>query len=417
MEFVTDKISGYVAGVKQLSAHRSYKRLLAASFVSGIGDRVGYLAFLAAVSAQSPDVLAIGGITIAEMLPGIIALPVVQYVVDRFDKRRLLLLSDLFRAVVFIIAAISDQVWLYFACGFLSAAFTQLFEPSRQALEPHYVPDGKISQANGLRSSILSLVLIIGPSFGGFLVGVFGFRVAFITNAFSFLFSALMVFDLEAIKIPERSTARLWDEIAGGFRAVRSSGILVYLFVLMSVFHFVIGIQFPLIFIFIKEVLHGGTTETGWLLSGIGIGGIIGGLVLSSIPREKHPFDISTVRGRVNIAILTALDGVVVYAFTLMHSFFPVMVLFSFFGVVGTGLTVAITTAITEQTAEEYRGRVFSLYQSLQGPLLVLSITLGIPLVRAYGSVAVFQWSSSLEIIIGIAAIFFAKRVRDSVKK
>ncbi len=410
MKFIIHKISGYVTSVKQLSSHRSYKRLLAASFVSGIGDRVGYLAFLAAVSAQSQDVVAIGGITIAEMLPGIIALPVVQYVVDRFDKRRLLLVSDLFRVVVFIIAAVSDQVWLYFACGFLSAAFTQLFEPSRQALEPHYVPEGKLTQANGLRSSILSLVLIIGPSFGGFLVGVFGFRVAFIANAFSFLFSALMVFDLEAITEPERPTVRLWEEISGGFRAVRSSDILIYLFVLMSFFHFVIGIQFPLIFIYIKEVLHGGTTETGWLLSAIGIGGILGGLVLSSIPREKHPFDISTVRGRVNIAILAALDGVVVYAFTLMHSFFPVMILFSFFGVVGTGLTVAITTAITEQTAEEFRGRVFSLYQSLQGPLIVLSITIGIPLVREFGSVVVFQYSGSLEIVIGVMALLLAKK-------
>ncbi len=413
MDFLRRRIFDFFAKARRLSAHRSYKRLLAGSFVSGIGDHIGYLAFIAAVSSKTSDVLAIGGISLAEMMPAIIAVPIVQYIIDRYDKRRLLLISDLVRSVSFFVTAFVNEVPLYFVCGFLSAAFTQLFEPSRQALEPQYVPEGEITQANGLRQSMMSLVMILGPSLGAFLVGVFGFQTAFLVNAVSFLFSAVMVWDLEPQhKLQERSTT-FKQELAGGFYAVRHNSVLIFLFMLMGLFNLVIGVQFPLIFIFAREALHGGTAETGWLFSSMGIGGIFCGFIMASIPKEHRPFDVAIARGRKNLALIVLLDGVVVLLFTLFDTLLPVMALYTIFGVIGTCFWVSITTAIAEQTSEEYRGRVFSLYQAIRSPMLVISIGLGMPFVHEVGSVRMFQYSGSLEIVLAIAAILYAPKVKE----
>jgi MFS family permease len=412
MTFVIETFQNYIAQVRRLAAHRSYKRLLAGSIVSGLGDRIGFIAFLAAVSSHSNDVLAVGGITISEMLPGVVALPFVSMVVDRFDKRRLLLIADIARAILYILAAFAGDLWVFYALGFTSTCFTLLFEPSRQALEPHYIPDGELTQANGMRMGLLSLVMLVGPAVGGLLSASVGFQSAFLVNAASFLFSAWMVTDLEEVKFtPAEKEETLMKEIAGGLRIVWRTPELKFLFVQMAAFAFVIGIQFPLIFVWVRENLGGGPAEAGWLFSAIGIGGIIGGAILASLEKEKKPFDAKTAAGRRNIALLSIADGIVVLFFAPITHFAPAVGVFAAFGLIGTSFHVGISTAITELSPVAFRGRIFSLYSALQGPLIVLSIALGAPLAREYGAKDVFFVSGGLEIIVGIIAIAFAGKI------
>jgi MFS family permease len=84
---------------------------------------------------------------------------------------------------------------------------------------------------------------------------------------------------------------------------------------------------------------------------------------------------------------------------------------FAAFGLIGTSFHVGISTAITELSPVAFRGRIFSLYSALQGPLIVLSIALGAPLAREYGAKDVFFVSGGLEIIVGIIAIAFAGKI------
>ncbi|HYM19808.1 MAG TPA: MFS transporter [Candidatus Kapabacteria bacterium] len=411
MEFVIGSISNYVSNLRRITAHRSFRRLLAASFVSSMGDSIAYLAFLAAVSAASSDVFAIGGISVAEMIAGLATLPVVQLLVDRYDKRRLLLFADIARALIFFAVAMASDLSFYYIAGFTSAAFSYLFDPARAALEPHYVPDGEFAQANGIRSSMMSLTLIIGPAIGGILIGAAGFRIAFIINAISFLYSAAMVYKLEHVTTTKRDSTRFLDEITGGYRAVRNNPTLKFLFVMMGSFHFAVGMQFPLIFVFIKEVFHGGTLEMSWLMSSMGIGGIIGGLAMSRIPKEKHPFDISKLHGRANIALIAIIDGLALVGFTMFHLIVPLAILFGFFGMFGAAFYVGITTAITEQTDASFRGRVFSLYHAQRGPLLMLSVIIGMPLAKLLDTTTTLQISGAAEIVIGVVAILVTKNL------
>lgn len=395
--------------LRHLSAHHSFRRLLIGGTISALGDRVAYIAFLAAVSSASADTLGIFGISIAEMLPAIVAAPLVSLVVDRFDRRRLMLIADLVRGVLFVIVVLVPGIWLLFVIAFLTASFAVLFDPARQALEPHYLPPDELTQANGMRQSLMSVVLVLGPALGGFIVGAFGFRAALLFDAITFFISAILVAQLDApaAAIEERKGSML-DEVMGGVRTVRQSPILKHLFGMFAAFMITIGIQFPLIFVFVKQNLGGGPTEAGWLFSAVGVGGIIGGLLLAS--SKKNYFDTHTIKGRQHVALMVILDGAVVASFAGLHIIGPVMFVFAIFGFIGTVLTAALTAAVASQSPEEYRGRVFALYSAMSGPLMVLSIVIGTPFAQKYGAAAVFYVSGALEVVVGAITWQLSKR-------
>lgn len=389
-----------------------------------MGDRIGYIAFLAAVTHASSasagsSVMAVGMLTMSEMLPPIVAAPLVSMMVDRFDKRKLMFWADIARAVFFLIAALYPSLWIFYTTAFMSAAFTVIFEPSRQALEPNYVPEGELTQANGLRQSLMSVVMILGPAIGGLLAGTVGFTYAFLINAASFLGSAFMVSNLDAAPTRvDQGRTSLREELLGGFRVVRDNRGLSYLFILSAVFTLVIGIQFPLVYVFVKEVLLGGPAEAGWLFSAVGVGGLLGGAALAMLKKENKPFDLSTLRGKRNIALLAAIDGVIVLLFAVQTSLVPTMLFFGMFGFVGTAFHAAITAAVATESPEHLRGRVFALHTALHGPLIVLSIALGTPLAEQYGSVPVFLGSGILEIVVGAACVLWAFRMhRDAPRE
>jgi predicted MFS family arabinose efflux permease len=407
----------YYSQLSRLTAHPSYRRLLIGGAISAMGDRIGYIAFLAAVthassSTTSGGVMAVGMLTMSEMLPPIIAAPLVSLMVDRFDRRKLMFWADIARAIFFLIAALYPSLWIFYTTAFMSAAFTVLFEPSRQALEPNYVPEGEITQANGLRQSLMSVVMICGPAIGGLLAGTVGFTYAFLINAVSFLGSAYMVSDLEAVEIKrEKKRSSMKEELLGGLRVVHENRGLSYLFVMFGVFTLVIGVQFPLIYIFVKEVLGGGPAEAGWLFSAVGVGGLIGGAALASLKKEQRPFDLKTLRGKKNLAWLAVIDGVLVILFAIQTSLVPTMIFFGMFGFVGTAFHSAITAAVATEAPEHLRGRVFALNTAMHGPLIVLSIALGTPLAEQFGSVPVFLGSGLLEMVVGAGCLYWAYRM------
>jgi predicted MFS family arabinose efflux permease len=258
----------------------------------------------------------------------------------------------------------------------------------------------------------MSVVMICGPAIGGLLAGTVGFTYAFLINAVSFLGSAYMVSDLDAVETKrDHKRTSVKEELLGGFRLVKESPGLSYLFIMFGVFTLVIGVQFPLIYIFVKEVLGGGPTEAGWLFSAVGVGGLMGGAALASLKKENKPFDLKTLRGKRNLAWLAVIDGVLVILFAIQTTLVPTMIFFGLFGFVGTAFHAAITAAVATEAPEHLRGRVFALNTAMHGPLIVLSIALGTPLAEQYGSVPVFIGSGLLELIVGAACLYWAFRI------
>ncbi len=200
-------IQPYVSLVKD---NRNFRYLWFSQVVSLLGDWFNLIASAAVVARLSDSGLAIGGIFIARLLPPFLLGPVVGVAADRFDRRKILIFSDLLRAVVvlnFLFIRSADDIWLLYALTVLQLSISAFFEPARAAVMPGLVGRNELITANTLSGITWSAMLALGAALGGIATALFGATSAFIIDAATFLVSAWFI-----IQIPAEATIAL-DEV------------------------------------------------------------------------------------------------------------------------------------------------------------------------------------------------------------
>jgi DHA3 family tetracycline resistance protein-like MFS transporter len=200
---------------------------------------------------------------------------------DRFDRRRILLCSDLGRAlVVGLLAALAITGRLDFvlltmmvAAYGVGAAF---FTPAFESLVPTIVPPDELAQANALDQFVRPIALrLIGPALGGWLIGFVGVGSAFALDAASFVVSALTVIGIRRVAIVTPAPASALAALSDGWRFVRANvwlwGTLLSAAVAYLAF---LGPTETLVPYMVKDVLHGSPTDLGLVFAAGGIGAV-----------------------------------------------------------------------------------------------------------------------------------------------
>jgi Major Facilitator Superfamily len=137
---------------------------------------------------------AVAWMMITQYLPVAIVGPMAGVVVDRVDRRRVMVVADVVRGVLvlgLLLVQRSDQVWIAYVVMALTVAGSAFFEPARTATIPTVTTAEELLPANALSAATWSAMLAIGASVGGIVTAAFGRDVAFVVNAASFFCSAL----------------------------------------------------------------------------------------------------------------------------------------------------------------------------------------------------------------------------------
>src|SRR5947208_2606438 len=133
---------------------------------------------------------------IVQFLPMAVVGPIAGVVVDRVDRRRLMIAADIVRGVMILgllLVRRPDQVWMAYVVMALTVAATAFFEPARTAIIPNITTAEELLPANALSSATWSAMLAIGASVGGVVTAIAGRNVAFAINAASFFVSAFFL--------------------------------------------------------------------------------------------------------------------------------------------------------------------------------------------------------------------------------
>ena len=153
------------ATLKDLLTHPGFSRLLAAMTVSSLGDWVGFVAVTSLVTALSGTAatagLAVGGVMTARMLPAILFGPFAGALVDRFDRKQIMIAADVARGALYATMAFVHRLGLIFLLSFVIECFSLLWTPARDASLPNLVPRRQLANANsiGLVSTYATLPL------------------------------------------------------------------------------------------------------------------------------------------------------------------------------------------------------------------------------------------------------------------
>ena len=198
-----------------LQLRPKFRALWLAQVISLTGDWFNTIASVIIVNRYTASGLAVGGLFIARALPPFLLGPVAGVVADRFDRRKVLVLSDVLRAGIvlcFLLIDGPEDLWLLYVLTILQFSVSAFFEPARAALVPALVENDELLTANTLSSITWSAMLTLGGAIGGLTASLFGVRVSLIVDAASFLASAALV-----LTIPGHFQAGAAHALEGGW--------------------------------------------------------------------------------------------------------------------------------------------------------------------------------------------------------
>jgi MFS family permease len=216
-------VDSYVSLVRD---NRNFRQLWLSQVVSQLGDWFTLIASAALIAKASDSGLAIGGLFLARLLPPFLLGPWAGVVADRFDRRKIMILSDLLRALIvpgFLLAQSERDIWLIYILTILQLSISAFFEPARSAILPSVVSRQELITANALSSVTWSAMLALGAALGGLVASFLGLTAAFLIDAATYLLSAWFVSRVivdSAGEIPQTSHSQEngWREFILGLR-------------------------------------------------------------------------------------------------------------------------------------------------------------------------------------------------------
>ena len=222
-----------------LRKNKSFRNLWFGQVVSELGDWLNSIAIYALILKLSDSGMAMAGAMMAKLLPIVLISPIAGVVVDRVDRKVVMISSDLLRFVVVLgFLFIEDQsaLWFIYALVIIEISLSGFFEPARSAIIPSLVPKEHLVTANALSGSTWSVMLAFGAALGGVVVSLFGIRVAFMVDACTFLISAWFISKIPSVTKPDKNSKNKngFQELTDAMNFLRKEPLVLVLSLLKS---------------------------------------------------------------------------------------------------------------------------------------------------------------------------------------
>ena len=256
--------------------------------ISLIGTWMQQIAMSWLVFRLTGSVLLLATVTFMAQIPILVATPYMSVFVDRFDRRKLLVLTQSLSMIQALLMALLTltgliQVWHIMILSLLIGLINALDNPTRQSFYPSLVPKDKLSNAIALNSAVINGSRLIGPAVGGVLIGLLGEGICFLLNGISYIAVIIALLMMRVAPKRERTAKqKVWEDMRDGFRYVAGNIPIRTLLLLMSAISFFGLPLMTFIPAYVKTILHGESEMLGLLLSCIGVGSFIAALYLAA---------------------------------------------------------------------------------------------------------------------------------------
>jgi len=356
------------AFVTLLRDNKNYRYTWIGQVVSEVGDHFNNIAVFSLAVAATRSGLVVSGVMLSRAIPAMLIGPLAGVALDRFNRKSIMIASDLFRAVI-------AALFILTVNGHNTSPF---FTSGRSAILPSIATKEELHTANSLTQTTGWTTLTLGTFLGGASVAALGFRWAFFANAMSFLISALCISRLYLAgrgfvpprkSLDETTIMRPWHEYGEGLRYMKSVPLILGL-LLINIGWATGGGAAQILFTFFGEIVFKrGPAGLGTVWGFAGIGLLCGGAVAYTIGRR-----LSFTAYKRTIVLCYIVHGGSYILFSQAPTFHLALV-FIALSRAGVGVSSVLNMSqLLRIVPNEFRGRVFSTMESCQWSVMLLSM-------------------------------------------
>jgi MFS family permease len=389
---------------------RNFRLLSIGAVISSVGSQMQIIGAIWEVYQLTHSPLSLGLVGAARIIPFILIAPLAGVVVDVLDRKKLMIITQSFQAVVALVFFIISfthivQPWMIYGLLMLISAVGSFDLPARQSFIPLLVPKKYLYNAFSVNILQWQTAQLLGPSLAGFLIAAGGSALVYGLNFISFFAIILALFLISPTKQQfEKKASVSFEAFTEGIRYIKSAPVLLSTMILDFAATFLASAT-TLLPIYADKILHVGPQGLGFLYAAPSLGAVIFGSVFSSFGEVKHSGKI--------LLVMIAIFGLGTILFSISH-FFTLTLFF----LVLLGGSDAVSTILRNGirqigTPDYIRGRVSSVASIFAGggPQLgeieagVMASLLGVQLSVAFGGVAT--------ILISLGFYFFMPKLRN----
>jgi dTMP kinase len=374
-------------------------RLFGAQFSSSLGDWIGLLAILALAQSVSGGT-GIGLVMIARMLPGFVLAPVGGALIDRWDRRKVMVTCDIGRAILLALLPFFHNLVELVLISFLIEILTLMWSPAKDASVPNVVEPDQLASANSLGLVAAYATFPLGAALFAALAAIASWlghfhalhfihanqsSLAIWVDGASFLVSAWLIFHLNLPEEERHAPRRIdwgstYRDIVEGVRFIRSDPLVRGVMIGLAGGLLGGGSIIPLGALLSTQVLGDVTGGFGLLTTALGVGAALGVLTLLWLQRRLPRATVFTV------AVIAC--GASIIAAASVSSLPPAMLAAAAIGATaGTGYVTGFTV-LQENVADEMRGRIFATLYTVVRLCLLLSLTISPFLANLLGNIS-----------------------------
>jgi MFS family permease len=383
----------------------SFGLLALATLASGIGTWLAFVALAVDVWDRTESATWVSALLIADFLPSIVIGIAASSLVDRMNRRRLMIGSDLVRVGVFAALIFADSPAQIVALAAVAGFATGFFRPAVYAGLPNLVADEDLPAANSIIQTIENLTLAAGPIAGGLLVAATGPDPAYAFNAVTFLVSAALIVRIPVHLLQAAAAVGrgYWRDLTDGFALIRHSRALLTVLAAWNVVMLATAGENVAEIVLAKEAFSAGDFGYGLLVGTTGFGLALGSLLAGSF-LENRP--LASVYGAsigliaVGLVVAAAAPNVWVAALCVV-----------FVGI-GNGTAVVCNALLIQRGApDELRGRAFTVLMSSNYVVLGLGMIAAGPLTDALGPRAIWALAGGLCAVAAVVGLAMARGI------
>lgn len=357
--------------------NKNFFLLWTGKIVSQVGDKFYGIALAWWILQKTHSPATMGFFMAASTLPGLLLGPFAGTLIDRWNRKHIIIISDIVRGLLVVVTALLSTwdvlaLWHIFLASIIISLASAFFDPTAQAIIPQLVTKDQLSKANALGEMVTAFSTIIGPIFGAMSVSLLGFTWVFLMNGLSYLISAFFECFITFSKTHDSHIRQnsLWFEMKEGVKFLFHRPNLILIISIIGITHLFVGCLMVVLPFLAKELGDNSVQNLGNLEMMLGVGMFLGATYIhrkiKNITKEKNLFYIILLMGVLfaSIGVARAMVGL---------SLPPYMLLVFLIGTAIANASIYWRSLLQLHTPDTMTGRIFSISSMVGNVSLPLS--------------------------------------------